>query len=89
MNPITDGVTRALRGVRTGDQRSLYAGAALIAFGLWRRSRDKETRKLIYRRTLRPGEALLIRPSAAGADKMIVSEEFAAEAKRKPRKVKV
>lgn len=89
MNPISDGVTRALRGVRTGDQRSLYAGAALIAFGLWRRSRDKETRKLIYRKTLRPGEALLIRESATGVDKLVISKEFATEAKAKPRKLRM
>lgn len=85
-SPISNGLSRALRGLRTGDQRSLYAGVALIVFGLWRRGRAKETRKLIYRKTLRPGEALLIRPSSSGADKLIVSEEFAAEAKRKPRK---
>lgn len=75
-----------MRGLRTGDPRSLYAGVALIVFGLWRRSRQQETRKLIYRKTLRPGEALLIRPSASGAERLVVSEEFAAEAKRKPRK---
>lgn len=83
-SPISSGVSRALRGLRTGDQRSLYVGVALIVFGMWRRSREKETRKLIYRKVLRPGQALLIRPSASGADKLIVSEEFAFEAKRKP-----
>jgi hypothetical protein len=85
-NPVASGVGRALKGLRTGDQRSLLTGAALIAFGLWRRSRERETRKLVYRKVLTPGQAILIRRSTHGAQKFVVSEDFAADAKGKSRK---
>lgn len=60
MNLISSGTTIAFRGLRTGDQPRLLAGAALVALGLWLRSRGRQ-RELVYRRELRAGEALAVR----------------------------
>jgi hypothetical protein len=81
LNPLSDGFNRALHGLRTGDQRSLYTGALLVAVGLWRRSRTRERRELIYRRELKEGQAIVIRPSVAGGNRIVVSQEMATELK--------
>lgn len=81
MNPISSGFNRALRGLRTGDQRSLYTGALLVAFGLWQRGRGRDRRELIYRRELKEGEAIVIRPGVAGGERIFVDEEMAGELK--------
>lgn len=57
---ISLGVTRAFRGLRTGDQQTLLVGAALVALGLWRRS-SGTTRTLVHRRELSPGESIVVR----------------------------
>ena len=76
MNPITDGLARGFRGVRTGDQRSLYTGALLLAYGLWKRNRGR--RDLLYTRTLNPGEAVIVKASREKGHEIIVADELAA-----------
>jgi hypothetical protein len=51
-------VDRTLRGLRTGDQRELYTGLGLAALAYVRRTRPR--RRLIFRRTLPEGSALVI-----------------------------
>ena len=75
MNPITDGLARGFRGVRTGDQRSLYTGALLLAYGLWKRNRGR--RDLMYTRTLNPGEAILVKASRGEGHRIVVGDELA------------
>jgi hypothetical protein len=75
MNPITDGLARGFRGVRTGDQRSLYTGALLLAYGLWKRNRGR--RDLLYTRTLNPGEAILVKASRGKGHEIVVGDELA------------
>jgi hypothetical protein len=75
MNPITDGLARGFRGVRTGDQRSLYTGALLLAYGLWKRNRGR--RDLLYTRTLNPGEAILVKASRGKGHEIVVGHELA------------
>ena len=75
MNPITDGLARGLRGVRTGDQRSLYTGALLLAYGLWKRNRGR--RELLYTRTLNPGEAIIVKASRGEGQRIEVGDEMA------------
>ena len=79
MNPITEGLARGLRGVRTGDQRSLYTGALLLAYGLWRRNRGR--RDLLYTRTLNPGEAIMVKASRGEGHRVVIGDELAAQVK--------
>lgn len=51
-------VDRTLRGLRTGDQRELYTGLGLAALAYVRRTRPR--RRLIYRKSLPEGSALVI-----------------------------
>jgi hypothetical protein len=83
MNPLTEGLARGFRGVRTGDQRSLYTGALLVAYGLWKRNRGK--RELLYRRTLNPGEAILVKTSRGGGHRIVVGDELADQVKASKR----
>jgi hypothetical protein len=64
-NPVKSGVSTALRGLRTGDQRVLLGGAALAAFG-WLRSRKPE-RELVYRREIPEGSSVVVRYGKKGA----------------------
>ena len=57
---VSLGATRLLAGLRTGDQRTLLSGAAIAAFGLWRRSAGPE-KTLIHRSMVREGSSLVIR----------------------------
>lgn len=66
MNWISLGVERGLRGLRTGDQRLVFTGAALLIIG-WLRRGPKEKKKVLYRRELKPGKALLIRSPEPGS----------------------
>ena len=75
MNPITDGLVRGFRGVRTGDQRSLYTGALLLAYGLWKRNRGR--RDLLYSRTLNPGEAVIVKASRGRGHEIVVGDDLA------------
>jgi hypothetical protein len=63
-SPLAAGTVTALRGLRTGDQRSLLGGAALLAFGWWR-SQDGG-RQLIYRREVPIGSTVVVRHGRKG-----------------------
>jgi hypothetical protein len=54
------GATRLFQGLRTGDQRALVTGAALAAFGWWRKSAGPQ-KVLIHRSVVREGSSLVIR----------------------------
>ena len=81
MKPLTEGAVRSLRGLRTGDSKSLYTGAFLLAYGLWRRNRDR--RELIHRQTLKPGDAMMIRARRADGKPVAVPEALAVQLKRR------
>jgi len=72
---IVNGINRTFRGLRHGDQRSLFTGVAIVAYSVWRRRKD--SRRLLYRRVLRKDEALLIRAGRRDTKKIIVPEELA------------
>ncbi len=57
---VTLGAGRFLQGLRTGDQRMLLAGAAITAFGLWRRS-TRPKKVLVSRTVVREGTSLVVR----------------------------
>lgn len=57
---VSMGATRFFRGLRTGDQRTLLAGAALAAFGWWRKSAG-EKKVLVHRTVVEDGASLVIR----------------------------
>jgi len=71
----TRGITRTLRGLRTGDQRTLYTGVALVAYSVWRRR--KGSRTLVYRRVLRKDQALLIRAGRRDTERIVVPDDLA------------
>lgn len=57
---LSRGAEQLFRGLRTGDQRALLTGAALAAFGLWRRS-SAPKRELIHREVVKEGSSLVVR----------------------------
>lgn len=57
---VSMGAARLFQGLRTGDQRALLTGAAIAAFGLWRRSAGPK-RVLVHRSVVREGSSLVIR----------------------------
>lgn len=69
---VTQGLRRAFRGLRTGDQATLLLGAALAAFGLLRRSREPR-RELLRRETLKSGESLVIREHGGDDEPLHIS----------------
>jgi hypothetical protein len=81
MNPLTDGAIRSFRGLRTGDKKSLFSGVALLIYGLWMRNRGR--RELIYRKTFKPGEAVLIRATRADRRRIVIGDELAKQLKRR------
>ena len=81
MNPLTEGATRSLRGLRTGDSKSLYTGVLLLAYGMWKRNRGRK--ELIYRKTITPGDAVLIRASRAGDKRIVVRDDLVEQIKRR------
>ena len=81
MNPLSEGAVRSLRGLRTGDSKTLYTGVFLPAYGLWKRNRDR--RELIHRQTLKPGDAMLIRARRADGKPVLVPEALAIQLKRR------
>ena len=81
MNPLTEGVTRSLRGLRTGDSRSLYTGVLLLAYGMWKRQRDRK--ELIYRKTMAPGDAMLIRAGRKGDKRLVVRDDLVQQLRRR------
>jgi hypothetical protein len=76
-----DGAVRSFRGLRTGDAKSLYSGALLLAYGIWKRNRGHK--ELIYRKTFKPGETILIRGNRAGGKRIVVSDELVEKLKRR------
>jgi len=59
------GLSRTLRGLRTGDQRDLYMGLGLAALSYIRRTAPRK--RLLYRRTVREGSAIVIYNRRRGA----------------------
>jgi hypothetical protein len=70
---VRSGIRRAFRGVREGDQRMLLAGAAMAAFGWWRRS-STPTRELLYRRELDDGQSVVVRRTGPGAARLEIRD---------------
>jgi hypothetical protein len=64
------GIDRTLRGLRTGDQRQLYTGLGMAALAYVRRTRPR--RRLIFRRSLPEGSALVIHHKRRGDPKIEV-----------------
>jgi hypothetical protein len=62
MSLLREGIARAARGVRTGDQRLVYLGVGMMIWDWWRKSR-KPARQLVYRKNLKPGDELTVRMS--------------------------
>jgi hypothetical protein len=79
MNPVTDGAIRSFRGLRTGDKKSLLSGVALLTYGLWKRNRGRK--ELIYRKTFKPGDAILIRANRAGRSRIVIDKELSEQNK--------
>jgi len=65
MNLLQRGLANTFRGLRTGDVNLIAFGAAML-FVVWLRS-SKPTRARVYKKKLRPGDAVTIRftPPAA------------------------
>ena len=57
-------LTKVLRGIRSGDQRALYTGAALLGWG-WLRRQSNE-RELLYRQEVPEGSGVVIRYGKKG-----------------------
>jgi len=64
------GLQRSMRGLRTGDQRDLYIGLALLAAAFLERSAPR--RELLYRKKLREGSAVVVHHRAVGGPKIEV-----------------
>jgi len=65
VNPLSAGVNRTLRSLRTGDRRGLFWGVFLLLFGFWR-NRRKRGREVLKKTTVKPGETLVIRGTTLG-----------------------
>ncbi|HKX75339.1 MAG TPA: hypothetical protein VJR05_08100 [Acidimicrobiia bacterium] len=74
------GLTQALSGLRRGNQRSLYSGAALLVWAAWRRSKK---RRLLYRRVLHRDEAVLIRAGRKDQPRVVVDDALADQVHRR------
>lgn len=86
-SPRTLGTAAALRGLRTGDQRTLLGGAALLALGWWQSQEGQ--RELIYRREVPLGSTVVVRHGRKGELPEIViheSEDTGARARRRSRR---
>lgn len=59
LNPLSAGLTRAFRGLRTGDPQLILMGAALLAYA-WLHNRPTG-KELIFRRKLKAGEGVQVR----------------------------
>ncbi|MEX2654961.1 MAG: hypothetical protein WD532_08035 [Acidimicrobiia bacterium] len=57
---VSLGTARLFQGLRTGDQRAVFTGAALAVFGWWRRS-AQPNKVLVHRSVVREGSSLVIR----------------------------
>lgn len=59
VNPLAAGLSRAFKGLRTGDPQLILVGAALLAYA-YLRSRPSG-RELVYSRTLKPGQGVQVK----------------------------
>jgi hypothetical protein len=66
------GTRHTLRGLRTGDQRWLYFGLALLAFRYLRRP---PRRRRLYRQVLEPGIGVAVRMPTPGQVLLKLSRE--------------
>ena len=68
MNLLQRGLANSFRGLRTGDVNLIALGAAMLFIAWWRSSQPAKTR--VYKKKLRPGDAVTIRfsPPAAPTD---------------------
>lgn len=57
---MSSGLVRLFRGLREGDQRMLYAGAAMLAYG-WLRKTAPPKKELLYRRQVPVGSTVVVR----------------------------
>jgi hypothetical protein len=62
--PTETPLSRTFRGLRTGDQRALLTGAALLGLR-WLRSQSKE-RELVYSKEIPEGSAVVVRYGKRG-----------------------
>jgi hypothetical protein len=67
---LADGVDRTLLGLRTGDQRQLYFGLGLAALHYWNRTAPRK--RLIYRKVVAEGSAIVIHHKRVGDPKIEV-----------------
>ncbi|HEX6286248.1 MAG TPA: hypothetical protein VFZ80_02095 [Acidimicrobiia bacterium] len=63
-DPRAEGVRRALRGVREGNDRELYIGLALWAFAFLRDTTPKK--QLLYRKVVPEGSAIVVHHKRRG-----------------------
>jgi hypothetical protein len=66
------GIDRTLSGLRRGDQRDLYLGLGLTALSLARRSAPRK--RLIYRKSVPAGSAIVIHHRRMGDPKIEVKK---------------
>jgi hypothetical protein len=64
MNLLQRGLSNSFRGLRTGDANLFTLGAAMLLFVWWRSS--KPTRARVYKKKLRPGDAVTVRFTPRG-----------------------
>jgi len=64
------GLSRGLRGLRTGDQRDLYVGLGLTALSLLRRTAPRK--QLVYSRRIQEGSAIVVHHRRQGAPRIQV-----------------
>lgn len=57
---LSFGTSRVLSGLRRGDQQALLTGAALAAFGWWRKSSGPK-KTLLHRQVVKKGTSLVVR----------------------------
>lgn len=67
-DPKTEGFRRSLQGLREGDSRELSLGLALIALTYLRSSSPRK--RLLYRKTVPTGSALVIHHKRHGDPKL-------------------
>jgi hypothetical protein len=63
-----EGRRRTLRGLREGDDRQLYIGLTLLALRYLRRTKPRK--RLIYRKALPEGTALVIHHRSSGQPRL-------------------
>jgi hypothetical protein len=66
MNLLQRGLMNSFRGLRTGDANLFALGAAMLFIVWWRSSKPAPAR--VYRKKLRPGDAVTIRLTPRGVN---------------------